>query len=141
MKSELLKYTNNFFPKNVRIYNSISKLSKKELRFFDSRQTSDHQTQVGWGTACRTTYTAQKKNFSFVFQKLATAALYRMEVGFSSKMRQNTIIFYSRYFDKYLFNYMTYKLDKNVMLLTYIAKRDNNLQFSYVSRDIIYIDV
>ena len=50
-----------------------------------------------------------------------------MEVGFSSKMRQNTIIFYSRYFDKYLFNYMTYKLDKNVMLLTYIAKRDNNL--------------
>ena len=141
MKSELLKYTNNFFPKNVRIYNSISKLSKKELRFFDSRQTSEHQTQVGWGTACRTTYTAQKKNFSFVFQKLATAALYRMEVGFSSKMRQNTIIFYSRYFDKYLFNYMTYKLDKNVMLLTYIAKRDNNLQFSYVSRDIIYIDV
>ena len=141
MKSELLKYTNNFFPKNVRIYNSISKLSQKELRFFDSRQTSEHQTQVGWGTACRTTYTAQKKNFSFVFQKLATAALYRMEVGFSSKMRQNTIIFYSRYFDKYLFNYMTYKLDKNVMLLTYIAKRDNNLQFSYVSRDIIYIDV
>ena len=132
MKSELLKYTNNFFPKNVRIYNSISKLSQKELRFFDSRQTSEHQTQVGWGTACRTTYTAQKKNFSFVFQKLATAALYRMEVGFSSKMRQNTIIFYSRYFDKYLFNYMTYKLDKNVMLLTYIAKRDNNLQFSYV---------
>ena len=55
-----------------------------------------------------------------------------MEVGFSSKMRQNTIIFYSRYFDKYLFNYMTYKLDKNVMLLTYIAKRDNNLYFSYV---------